>query len=267
MDTIQLTMGGITLTDDENKTDDKDQTDLSRRKFLKNTGYVAGGVIGGGVIGSFFGTDMLGTKQPTEKSGTGNGADSYNRALMYFTRKKDFDVLSTATERIYPEDENGPGAIDLGVPYFIDHQLAGGYGINEREYTMGPFSEGTDYQGYQSPLKRHEIFMQGILALEKESQEAYDDAFVDLDGEEQDAILQKFEADEVKLKNVSAAYFFDQLRTATLSGVYADPLYGGNANMEGWKMKEFPGNQMTYLKEIDSKEFVEFEPKSLKDML
>src|SRR5699024_1878069 len=133
------------------------------------------------------------------------------------TRKKDFDVLSAATERIFPKDENGPGAIDLGVPYFIDHQLAGGYGNNEREYTMGPFSEGTDYQGYQSPWKRQEVFMQGVLALEKESQREHGAAFVDLDGEDQDAILEKFAADEIKLKNASSAYFFDQLRTATLS--------------------------------------------------
>lgn len=255
------------MTDDENKTEDKNQTDWSRRKFLRNTGYVAGGAIGGGLLSSFFGVNLLGTKQPSQKSDMADSADAYNRALMYFTRKKDFDVLSAATERIFPEDENGPGAIGLGVPYFIDHQLAGGYGNNEREYTMGPFSEGTDYQGYQSPLKRHDIFMQGILALEKESQKEHGEAFVNLDGEQQDTILQKFEADKVKLKNVSSAYFFDQLRTATLSGAYADPLYGGNANMSGWQMKEFPGNQMTYLKEIDSKEFIEFEPKSLKDML
>src|SRR5699024_7765809 len=102
---------------------------------------------------------------------------------MYFTRKEDFDVLSAATERIFPKDENGPGAIDLGVRYFIDHQLAGGYGNNEREYTMWAFSEGTDYQGYESPLKRHEIFMQGVLVLEKESQEENGEPYVDLDGE------------------------------------------------------------------------------------
>src|SRR5699024_2015499 len=160
-----------------------------------------------------------------------------------------------------------PGAIDLGVPYFIDHQLAGGYGNNEREYTMGPFSEGTDYQGYQSPLKRHELFMQGVLALEKESQEEHGEAFVDLDGEDQDAILRTFEPDDIKLNNASSAYFLDQLRTATRSGAYADPLCGGSAKMEGWQMKEFPGNQMTYLKEIESKELEELEPKSLKDML
>ncbi|MBN6206040.1 gluconate 2-dehydrogenase subunit 3 family protein [Ralstonia pickettii] len=247
--------------------DEKKQTDLSRRKFIKNTGYVAGGAIGGGLLTSLIGTNIWSGDQKTAPSSLINEADSYNRALMYFRRRKDFEILSAATERIFPEDENGAGAIALGVPYFIDHQLAGGFGNNEKEYTLGPFSEGTDYQGYQSPLKRHEIFMAGIQAMEKESQENYGAAFVDLEGEQQDEILQKFQDNEIKLKHVSSAYFFDQLRTATLSGVYADPLYGGNANMDGWRMKEFPGSQMSYLQQIESEEFIEYEPSPLKDHL
>jgi len=37
--------------------------------------------------------------------------------------------------------------------------------------------------------------------------------------------------------------------------------------MDGWRMKEFPGSQMSYLEEIDSEEFIEYEPSSLKDHL
>ena len=247
--------------------DEKKATNLSRRKFIKHSGYVAGGAIGGGLLASLIGTNILDSNQRTAPNSTTNEADSFNRALMYFRRRKDFDILSAAAERIYPEDENGPGAIALGAPYFIDHQLAGGFGNNEREYTMGPFNAGTDYQGYQSPLKRHEVFMAGIRAMEKESQENYGTSFVELEGEQQDEVLQKFQDDQVRLKHVSSAYFFDQLRTATLAGVYADPLYGGNANMDGWRMKEFPGSQMSYLEEIDSEEFIEYEPSSLKDHL
>ena len=247
--------------------DEKKATDLSRRKFIKNTGYVAGGAIGGGILTSLVGTTMWGGDQKTAPKDTSDGADSYNRALMYFRKRKDFNILSAATERIFPEDENGPGAIALAAPYFIDHQLASGYGNNDKEYTLGPFSEGTDYQGYQSPLKRHEIFSAGIEAMERESQENFDASFLDLDGEQQDEILRKFEDDKVKMKHVSSAYFFDQLRTATLSGVYADPLYGGNANMDGWRMKEFPGSQMSYLKQIESEKFIEIEPSPLKDHL
>lgn len=245
---------------------DKDETSrLSRRKFIKKSSYVAGGIVGGGVLGTIIGTNFPGqeTKVPTNK---GTKSDkSYNQALMYFSRPSDFQTLSAATERIFPKDENGPGAIELSVPYFIDHQLAGSYGHNEREYMKGPFFSGTDYQGIQSPLKRHEIFMVGIRALEDESKKEYDASFVDLDDDQQDKILERFENNDVTLKGVMASYFFEQLRAATLSGAYADPLYGGNENMDGWRMKQFPGNQMSYLKEIDSDKFIEIEPESLKD--
>lgn len=251
----------------DEKKDERKVHDFSRRKFMKNTGYVAGGAIGGGLLTSLLGTSIWGGDQKTAPTTTTDGADSYNRALMYFTRRKDFDILSAATERIFPEDENGPGAIGLGAPYFIDHQLAGDYGKNEREYMQGPFFQGSKYQGYQTPLRRHEVFMTGIRALEAESQASYNTSFVELEGEQQDDILTRMENDEIKLKNVSSAYFFNQLRTATLSGTYADPLYGGNADMEAWKMKEYPGSRMTYLQEIESNKFIEFEPQSLKDHL
>jgi gluconate 2-dehydrogenase gamma chain len=53
------------------------------------------------------------------------------------------------------------------------------------------------------------------------------------------------------------------LRQATLEEAYADPLYGGNKNMAGWKMKEFPGSQPSYANMIDSEEFQEIKPISL----
>src|SRR5699024_12316384 len=80
----------------------------------------------------------------------------------------EFNTLSEATERIFPKNDSGPGAIELGVPYFIDHQLAGSYGYNTQEYMQGPFPKGSPYQGYQTPLKRNEIFVEGIRGLDRE---------------------------------------------------------------------------------------------------
>ncbi|GAA0595313.1 gluconate 2-dehydrogenase subunit 3 family protein [Virgibacillus siamensis] len=244
---------------DEEKSDDK----ISRRKFIRNSSYVAGGAIGGGVLGAFLGTNFLDDETATKSNQ--NNTTNFNRALMFFTRQSDFQILSAATERIYPKDELGPGAIELGAPYFIDHELAGAYGNNDREYMKGPFFEGTDYQGYQTPLKRSAVFMVGIRELENQSKSNYNKSFVDLEGEQQDEILKKFENDEVKLKHVSSAYFFDMLRSATISGTYADPLYGGNADMAGWKMKDFPGSQMSYINRIGSEKFIDIKPKSLGD--
>src|SRR5699024_428214 len=137
------------------------------------------------------------------------------------------------------------GAIELGVPYFIDHQLAGSYGYNTQEYMQGPFPKGSPYQGYQTPLKRNEIFVEGIRGLDRESNKKFNAAFRDLEDDQKDQILMNI------------------LKGATIAGAYSHNLYGGNINMEGWKMKEYPGHQMSYLDEIDNEDFTVIEPKSL----
>ncbi|SEQ36940.1 gluconate 2-dehydrogenase subunit 3 family protein [Piscibacillus halophilus] len=249
--------------------EEKHKTDESRRQFLKNSGYFAGGLVGGGIIGSVIGwqiDDTNETKNQNEQANQGNGPN-FNRALKFFKNRGVFERLAVATERIFPEDDHGPGAIDLGVPYFIDHELAGDYGNNERIYMSGPFHEGTPYQGFQSRLRRKEIFMEGLRVIESESQKEFDDSFVNLEGEQQDEILAKFANDEVNLRGVQASTFFGLLREATLAGAFSDPLYGGNTNMEGWRMKEFPGSQMSYMNEIENEDFVEMEPRALYDHL
>jgi gluconate 2-dehydrogenase gamma chain len=94
----------------------------------------------------------------------------------------------------------------------------------------------------------------------------YQKKFEELAPEEQDAVLTAFEKDEVNLTTISPSGFFNLLRSSTLEGVYADPLYGGNKNMAGWKMKNFPGNQMSYANIID-KEFQKIPPVSLREHL
>ncbi|SDL69716.1 gluconate 2-dehydrogenase subunit 3 family protein [Sediminibacillus halophilus] len=241
-------------------------TKMSRRKFIKNSGYVAGGAIGGGLLGTLVTTSVTNNGSQTASNTTDGGSNNtnFNKALMYFARQEDFNILSAATERIFPEDDNGPGAIELGVPYFIDHQLAGAYGHNDKEYMQGPFYEGSDFQGYQTRLKRHEVFDVGIQAIEKQSQQDFDASFVDLEGKQQDEILQKFQDGDVDLKGVTPTTFFELLRSATIEGAYSDPLYGGNGNMAAWEMKQFPGSQMSYLDEIKKEEFIEKEPKALR---
>src|SRR5699024_1874759 len=76
-------------------------------------------------------------------------------------------------------------------------------------------------------------------------------------------VLIAFENNEVDLPGTSSSHFFELLREMTIEGVYADPLYGGNRNMEGWRMKEYPGVQMTYAQEVETEEFLEIEPSSL----
>jgi gluconate 2-dehydrogenase gamma chain len=69
---------------------------------------------------------------------------------------------------------------------------------------------------------------------------------------------------------IKSSDFFQILRSSTIEGAYADPLYGGNKNMEGWKMKEYPGAQLSYRNLMTEDyqagaEYVVIEPMSLSD--
>ncbi|WP_317971120.1 gluconate 2-dehydrogenase subunit 3 family protein [Paenibacillus sp. CCS19] len=241
----------------------------SRRKFLKTTGYALGGLVVGGALSTIIGcntkdsTEDTTDKTPTDTGAAANEVKNYNRALMFFTQEQ-YRIVESAAERIFPEDDNGPGATALGVAFFIDHQLAGDYGFNGRDYMSPPFYAGEKEQGYQGRLKRREIYEIGIRELDNYSNSKYQKGFTSLAPEEMDAVLKDFESDTAKLTTISASAFFKMLRTNTLEGAYSDPLYGGNANMNGWRMRGYPGNQMSYTATID-KGYTPIEPSSLQD--
>jgi len=242
----------------------KEKKNYSRRDFLKTSGIAAGALIGGGVIGGIIGANVNDNASPTDVPANGEkGAAGGVRGLMFFKNDAEFQILAHATERIFPEDDLGPGAIGLGVAYFIDQQLAGSYGENSKEYMQGPFFEGELTQGYQSRLKRNEIFRQGIKLMQQVAQRWINANVEELEGGQMDEILTAFQEDEIQMRGTTSLFFFRLLRQATLEGAYADPIYGGNHNMEGWRMKGFPGHQAAYINEIDSEDFVEIEPQSL----
>ncbi|MEN1967119.1 gluconate 2-dehydrogenase subunit 3 family protein [Lentibacillus sp. N15] len=246
---------------DDNQHKNKENEALSRRRFLRNSGIAVGGLAVGGVIGNMIPWHV--TDKDEEKKTASQKVKSYNHALMYLT-KAEFATVEAATERIFPKDDLGPGAKDLGVGYYIDHQLAGSYGFNARDYMEPPFYHGEKVQGYQGRLKRREIFRIGLRELENHSQEKHKKAFTEITDDQRDEILQEFESDKVKLSTVSPSGFFELLRGVTLEGLYSDPLYGGNIDMDGWKMRNYPGDQMGYT-DIIEKDFQEIKPSSLRD--
>ena len=90
-------------------------------------------------------------------------------------------------------------------------------------------------------MNRGEIFTLGLRKIDEVSQEDFGARFVDLDPEKQDEVLRLFEEDKVEMKGVGSANFFHLLLQTTIEGAYADPVYGGNKDMMGWRMKEYPG--------------------------
>jgi gluconate 2-dehydrogenase gamma chain len=59
-------------------------------------------------------------------------------------------------------------------------------------------------------------------------------------------VISGLEQGTVKLENANGRVFFEQLLTNTQEGFFADPVYGGNRDMVGWKMIGFPGARYDY---------------------
>ena len=236
--------------------------DTSRRRFIKNSGMIVGGVAGGSLLGGLFTNKFQKEDNAPSETKEKELELEPTEARMFFERYEDFVVLEQATERILPKDENGPGAIELGVPYFIDKQMAGTWGINGTEYRQGPFIS-ADPPVDQSSLNRGQILIVGLRKMNEESNKRFDTSFDSVEEDQQIEILQDFESAKVKMYGVNSGSFFGLLRELTLEGAYSDPLYGGNRNMAGWEMKEFPGAVPSYMDIIEDDEFVKKDPVSL----
>jgi gluconate 2-dehydrogenase gamma chain len=255
---LHLDLGGFFLT---NKEKDKDEIKASsRRTFLKNSGLTVGGIVLGGAVGSLFRNQD--TDEKIEHTGQTPAANP-NAALMFFY-PDEYQTTAAAAERIFPKDDLGPGAMELNAAIYIDHQLASQWGVNSREYRLGPYFPPEPTQGEQLQILRKDLFRLGLRGLDDYSNKKYKKKFTELDGKEQDEVLIAFEKGEADpLSGISTTKFFKLLRTLTIEGVYADPMYGGNKEMLGWKMKNYPGTRMSFVKEVKSKKFIKLEPNSL----
>ena len=58
--------------------------------------------------------------------------------------------------------------------------------------------------------------------------------------------MRRLEAGTLGLKDVDEPSFFDLVLSNTREGFLADPAYGGNRDMAGWKMIGFPGPRYDY---------------------
>jgi gluconate 2-dehydrogenase gamma chain len=64
----------------------------------------------------------------------------------------------------------------------------------------------------------------------------------------QDEVLKGLQgiASSLDLKEIPGTAFFTQLLSDTKDGFFADPVYGGNTDMIGWKLVGFPGVAADY---------------------
>jgi len=157
-------------------------------------------------------------------------------------------AVEALADRIIPPDPQTPGGKDAGCAVFIDRQLAGPYGRSEGHYTRPPFMAGTPQQGSQSADGPAATYRKVLAALDKYSQSNLQGKrFVELSDAQKDELLKGLEDDKVKLEGVNGKSFFTQLLKDMQEGFFADPIYGGNRDMVGWKMIGYPGARYNYL--------------------
>ena len=142
-------------------------------------------------------------------NGEGHGA---------FFNDADSDTVAAFTERLMPGASGKPGARDAGVLNYIDLALAGAYS------------------------DRQDFYRRGLIALDAYCRKAHDAPFVKLDAARQDGVITALEQNKASgFTWPTAPAFFNTMRTHTMEGMFADPVYGGNKDFAGWRLVGFPG--------------------------
>lgn len=164
------------------------------------------------------------------------GGDHY----QFFTADE-AAFITAAVERLIPKDQTGAGAVEAGVPIFIDRQLAGPYGQGDHLYQQGPFMAGEKSQGYQMHAPA-QVYRAAIGEIDRYATGKHGRTFARLSAPQQDDILHELDAGTAQLDgDIKAQPFFDLLLQNTIEGFFSDPLYGGNRAMAAWKMIGFSG--------------------------
>lgn len=219
---------------------------LSRRTFFKAAGATAAAIAGKAHALTHETGHEHGMGQAQPAGGTAAPATNY-----VFFRPEEARFIEAAVARLIPADANGPGAVEAGVPNYIDKQLGGAWGAGERLYRSGPWQQGLPQQGYQLPFTPAELFHNALRAVIEDIQRRRGTTFDRLPGTEQDAYLQSLQTSRQSLNGVPAQTFFESLLGLTIEGFFSDPIYGGNRDMVAWRMIGFPGAYANFYDLVD----------------
>jgi gluconate 2-dehydrogenase gamma chain len=190
--------------------------DETRRAFLIGTAAGAGAVAG---IASNALAQTHAQHDAADASATTAQAHAHG-GHGAFLNDEDAATVTAFAERLMPGAPGTPGARDAGVLNYIDLALAGAY---------------SDLQDF---------YRRGLAALEAYCRKTHDASFVKLNAAKQDEVIAALEqGKDTGFTWPSAQAFFNTVRTHTMEGMFADPVYGGNKDFAGWRLIGFPGAQ------------------------
>ncbi|MBO9354191.1 gluconate 2-dehydrogenase subunit 3 family protein [Bordetella petrii] len=210
-----------------------------RRKFLQQAlALVPASTLAGGVA-------VTQTACSNEAERVAGPSKAYTPT--YFT-SEEWAFVNAAVDQLIPADEYGPGAIEAGVPEFIDRQMETPYGHGKLWFMQGPFHPDVVPElGYQLNLTPRDAYRHGIAACDAWCKKTHGSIYAELDKALQVQVLKELEGGKIQFDKVPAQTFFSFLLSNSKEGFLADPMYGGNKNMVGWKLVGFPGARGDFL--------------------
>lgn len=218
------------------------KTSVGRRQLIKS------------LAAGFPGIALLSNTPPSasQPAPAAPAANAMPPPAWKFFNAAEADLVDAIVARLIPADDLGPGAREAKATVFIDSQLAGAWGTGDQFYRAGPFVPGTAQQGYQLSYTPAEMFRTGLSRFQAVlSQQHPGKRFDQLDSGTQDALLTRMQAGELDFSPLPSAVFFAAMLDATIEGFFSDPIYGGNHDMVGWKLVQFPGAYASYSNDIE----------------
>lgn len=226
--------------------EDQEKPYESRRSFFKKTLTLIPLTV---VATQIPGIVDAAPSEPVEASRDGASSAPYSPV---FFNEIEWAFVNAACARLIPTDDLGAGAIEAGVPEFIDRHMQTGYAAGDIWFLQGPYHEAAPEFGYQGKLAPRDILRVGIAGLDAWTKKEFSGKrFSELAPDQQDAVLKKLEAGEIKTEGVPGKVFFSHLLNETLYGFFSDPQYGGNRDMVGWKLVGYPGVRADYMDWVD----------------
>jgi len=195
--------------------------DEARRAFL--VGALAG-------AGAALATDAQAQTQslqnpPQAPAAAPAGAQSNGDERGAFFNPDDAATVAAFAERLMPGAPGKPGANDADVLNYIDLALAGAY------------------------ADQQDFYRRGLAQLDAYCRTQQGKPFARLSAAQQDEVITALEQGKASgFSWPSPQAFFNTLRTHTMEGMFADPVYGGNKDFAGWRLVGFPGAQPVFTK-------------------
>lgn len=169
---------------------------------------------------------------------------------LQFLTQWEFDYVTAMAETIWPTDENGPGARVAGVGHYIDGQLAGSWGQGHRFYLNGPFFTPADTgHGWQIPMTPADVYRAFLPGFDNYVRQTFGNTYPNLTADQQTTAMTALQQGKAVIPiggttAFASSDFYTMFRQNVLEGMLADPSYGGNIGMVGWKQIGFPGDPM-----------------------